>query len=312
MRIGIIDCGTNTFNLLIVETLEDEKWKVIFSTKIVVKLAPSAIDNRIGINRYARGIDALLIHRNVLSNFLVSKYFAFATSAIRDSANGSDFIQTAIELLGMPIEVIDGDQEAQLIYEGVNLSMDLGDKPSLIMDIGGGSLEFIICDSKNVYWKTSLPLGVSRLKGKFRPSDPMTADEVDGLDRHIEELLEPLIQACLEHKPIQLIGSSGSFDSLIEVFSHKGELPSTYQEKGGSELDLETFKQFYDQLIESTLNQRLFIKGLVPMRADMIVIALILIRKTLSMTKIESMVHSPFALKEGAVRQVIRQMEGAE
>lgn len=312
MRIGIIDCGTNTFNVLIVETLGDEKWEVLFSTKIVVKLAPSAIDNRIGINRFSRGIDALLIHRNILSNFQVSKYFAFATSAIRDSANGADFVQAAEEVLGMTIEVIDGNREAQLIYEGVKLSMELGDKPSLIMDIGGGSLEFVICNDETVFWKTSLPLGVSRLKGMIRPSDPMTAEEVAQIEEQIDKLLGPLAEACLKHKPLQLIGSSGSFDSLIEVFSFEGDLPATYQEEGGTRLDLAMFNQFYDDLITSTLNQRLNIKGLVPMRADMIVIALILIRKTLRLTEIETMLHSPFALKEGAVKEALQQMQEVE
>ena len=312
MKIGIIDCGTNTFNVLIVETLESDKWELLFSNKIAVKLAPSAVDNRIGINRFSRGIDALLIHRNTLSNFQVSKYFAFGTSALRDSENGVDFVQTAKELLGMPIEIIDGNQEAQLIYEGVKLSMELGDKPSLIMDIGGGSLEFVICDHKKVHWKTSLPLGVSRLKGLFRPSDPLTADELGALENHIEDLLEPLFEACTQYKPLRLIGSSGSFDSLIEVFLHKTEMPKTYKERGGTLLDLRLFTEFYHEMVTSTLNQRLCIKGLVPMRADMIVIALILIRKTLSLTKIENMLHSPFALKEGAVRQAIRQMKEVE
>lgn len=312
MKIGIIDCGTNTFNVLIVETLKDDQWNVLFSTKIAVKLAPSAIDNRIGINRFGRGIDALLIHKNTLSNFQVDHYFAFATSAIRDSANGDDFVQSALDLLGIKIEVIDGNREAELIYDGVKLSMDLGTKPSLIMDIGGGSLEFVICTKDEILWKTSLPLGVSRLKGIFRPSDPMASEEVQAMEQHIAGLIAPLNEACKKWKPDTLVGSSGSFDSLVEVFSHDSEIPGTYKEKGGFELDLDKFNNFYDQLIGSTLNERLCIKGLVPMRADMIVIALILIRQTLSTTEIISMLHSPFALKEGAVMHAIQLLKEVE
>jgi exopolyphosphatase / guanosine-5'-triphosphate,3'-diphosphate pyrophosphatase len=312
MKIGIIDCGTNTFNVLIVETLKDDQWKVLFSTKIAVKLAPSAIDNRIGINRYGRGIDALLIHKNTLSNFQVDHYLAFATSAIRDSANGSDFVQSAKNLLGINIEIIDGNREADLIYEGVKLSMDLGTKPSLIMDIGGGSLEFVICTKDEILWKTSLPLGVSRLKAIFRPSNPMASEEVEAIEKHVANLIEPLKAACEQFMPDTLIGSSGSFDSLVEVFNHDSEVRGTYKEAGGFELDLDKFRQFYDQLIGSTLNERLGIKGLVPMRADMIVIALILIQRTLSATSIKSMLHSPFALKEGAVMHAIQHLKEVE
>jgi exopolyphosphatase/guanosine-5'-triphosphate,3'-diphosphate pyrophosphatase len=195
MKFGIIDCGTNTFNLLVVEASSPEEWKLVLSNSISVKLAPHAETGNIGINRFARGIDALNTHKNNLINLGVTRTKCFATSAIREAENGSEFVAKASELLGLDLDVIDGNGEAELIYDGVKFSGALSDKDELIVDIGGGSVEFIIGNSQSIKWKMSKMLGVSRLKGQFRPNDPITESDIENIINTISAELADVEEA---------------------------------------------------------------------------------------------------------------------
>ena len=141
MRVAIIDLGTNTFNLLICDK-KGESQKTIFKNKIAVKLGEGGIDKGI-IDQapYQRGIKALEDHLNTIKEYDVDKVRAFATSAIRSTKNGADFVSEVFEKLALKIEVIDGDKEAELIYQGVRKAIQFDLDYKLIMDIGGGSTE---------------------------------------------------------------------------------------------------------------------------------------------------------------------------
>ncbi|MCB0761669.1 MAG: hypothetical protein KDC12_09110, partial [Flavobacteriales bacterium] len=198
MRVGVIDCGTNTFNILIAE-FHNGGHEILFSTKIAVKLAPSIDTNMIGSNRFGRGLDALLVHKNILENYQTERVYLFATSAIRDSANGKAFVKQVKEALNFDIHVIGGDEEAELIYEGVIQDIQLEENVDLIMDIGGGSVEFILAHVHGILWKRSFPIGVSRLKGMFMPSDPMTEEESGKIQEFLFGALEPLFEEIGKH-----------------------------------------------------------------------------------------------------------------
>ena len=142
MKTAIIDLGTNTFNLLIVEGDQ-----TLFKTKIAVKLGEGGITNNfIAEEPYRRGLAALKKHIETIKHYKVERTLAFATSAIRSATNGAVFVKEVKKKLGLNIEVIDGNKEAELIYLGVQQALDLGQENNLIMDIGGGSTEFIICN----------------------------------------------------------------------------------------------------------------------------------------------------------------------
>ena len=154
-KIAVIDCGTNTFNLLVAEVTR-ESWSVLFHNKVAVKLGEGGFDDGvIQRHRFARGLDALLVHKSAIDNLQCDYTFAFATSALREASNGKAFIDRAKELFGIEIELISGDREAELICHGVRKSMNLGTNPVCIMDIGGGSTEFIIANSDTIFWKKS-------------------------------------------------------------------------------------------------------------------------------------------------------------
>ena len=307
MRIAIIDLGTNTFNILIVETDASNAYKQIFQTKIAVKLGEGGITKGfIAPIPFQRGIDALVQYKLVLDDYNVEKVFAFATSAIRSASNGNEFVATAKQKANIDIQVISGDKEAELIYYGVRSAVKMTNETSLIIDIGGGSTEFIIANKDQVFWKQSFLLGAARLLERFNPSDPITDQEIEDVKAYLKQELQPLFEAVKKHPITELIGSSGSFDSLAEMIAHRFYTPSILENKTEYEFKIDDCSAIYDIIIKSTKAERTAMKGLVQMRVDMMVISSILVHFVVVEFEIEKMRLSTYSLKEGVLHDVIK------
>jgi len=307
MRIAIIDLGTNTFNILIVETDASNVYKQIFQTKIAVKLGEGGINKGyIAPIPFQRGIDALVQYKLVLDDYSVEKVFAFATSAIRSASNGDEFVVIAKQKANIDIQVISGDKEAELIYYGVRSAVKMTNETSLIIDIGGGSTEFIIANKEQVFWKQSFLLGAARLLERFNPSDPITDKEIEDVKGYLKQELQPLFEAVKKYPITELIGSSGSFDSLAEMIAHRFYTPSILDNKTEYEFKMDDCSDIYDIIIKSTKAERTAMKGLVQMRVDMMVISSILVHFVVAEFEIEKMRLSTYSLKEGVLHDVIK------
>lgn len=307
MRISVIDLGTNTFNLLIVDTQGTQSYNIIYNVKLPVKLGKSGIDKKeIRPDAITRGMNALERHMTTIREFGATKVFAIATSGIRSAKNGEQFVKMIQQRFGLEVEVISGDREAELIYHGVRQAVPLNEKV-LILDIGGGSNEFIIADRDNVYWKKSYPLGIARLLSKFKPSDPISIEEIEFISNYLEERLSDLFEEFRRHKITTLVGASGSFETIAAMIkaedadfeSETGTLPESVN------IDLADFENLYQRLINSTLKERKQMKGLESMRVEMIVVATLIVKFLLQKLKISTLVQSNFALKEGVVYEAL-------
>ena len=164
MRIAIIDMGTNTFNLLIAEVVPPNSYKKVDSQKFPVNLGEGGILlHQLMPNAIVRGLNAIKACNEMILHYKCIKTIAIATSAIREAFNGKEFV-SQVNALDIEVEVVSGDYEAELIYKGVKMSMDLGEEPMLTIDIGGGSVELIIGTNNEILWKKSYKIGVARLK----------------------------------------------------------------------------------------------------------------------------------------------------
>jgi exopolyphosphatase / guanosine-5'-triphosphate,3'-diphosphate pyrophosphatase len=166
-----------------------------------------------------RGLEALTQHLITISEYQVESIFCFATSAIRSATNGADFVRMVKQKLGLSIRVIPGDEEAQTIFDGVKQVVPIGQEYVLIMDIGGGSVEFIIANKDGVVWKESFNMGVARLLEQFSPSDPIRESEITVIENHFTAKMESLVAAVKEFPVRLLVGSSGSFDTLAAMIA---------------------------------------------------------------------------------------------
>jgi exopolyphosphatase / guanosine-5'-triphosphate,3'-diphosphate pyrophosphatase len=305
MRIAVIDLGTNTFNLLIAETRTDQGFVTIYNEKLPVRLGEGGINSGVITSEaFMRGLEAMDTYAEAIRQWRVDKKMAFATSAIRNASNGHQFADDVFHRTGIRINIISGDEEARYIYMGVKQALDFREENSLIIDIGGGSTEFIIANSNGLVWKQSFEIGASRLLQRFNPSDPIVDSEVKEITAYLHMALEPLKEIVKVHPVQELIGASGSFDSLAEMILarfYEGE------EFDGTEFvfDIGQCEIIHRQLLSSTRDQRLQIKGLVAMRVDMIVISSILVEFIIRELGIPHMRMSSYALKEGVLQEFL-------
>jgi exopolyphosphatase / guanosine-5'-triphosphate,3'-diphosphate pyrophosphatase len=307
-RLSIIDLGTNTFNLLVVETQGNQVVQTLHQEKIPVKLGEGGINLGVILDKpYQRGLEAMQKYAGISEDLQADKIFAFATSAIRSSRNGQQFANDVKASCGIEVQIIDGQSEAELIYRGVQLSGALGEKTSLILDIGGGSCEFILCNQQQVFWKHSFDLGVSRLFDRYRHHNPILLAEIQTIETLFETELQTLFKA-IQHFPTQeLIGSSGSFDTFAEMTSFQMYGEDRVSHLKVYDFNIPEFEKIHRKLLHSTVEERYLMKGLVAMRVDMIVIASILVNFLIHRLEINSMKVSAYSLKEGVMEMVIRE-----
>lgn len=302
MKLAVIDCGTNTFNLIIVKVGSNGHYSKIYHTRIPVKLGEGTINGGyIDEKPFRRGLDALRTFSFKIQEYKVDKVLAFATSAIRDGSNGTQFVEAAKNEFDLDIQVINGEREADLVYYGVREAVPLGERPSLIMDIGGGSTEFILANKNEILWKQSFLLGAARLLERFKPSDRITPQEIQKLRGHLEAELRPLTAATQKFIPEELVGSSGAFESFVEMIHGEfGGEPFSH-EKTGYEINLGDYRKLSELVKRSGMEERQKIRGLIPMRFDMIVICCVMVDFVLEYYKLQRMRMSVWSLKEGAM-----------
>jgi exopolyphosphatase / guanosine-5'-triphosphate,3'-diphosphate pyrophosphatase len=306
-RIAILDLGTNTFNLLIAEKNKQGEPVFIYSKELPVEIGKGGIHKReITAEATQRAIKALHTHRLKMDEYVVDEYYAFATSAVRDAENGKEFTRQMLVETGIEIKILSGDEEAGWIYEGVKHASVLSKERSIIMDIGGGSTEFIIADEKEIFWKNSYPLGVSRLYEIFYPADPLAPKKAE-VEKHISAMLQDMFETAEKFKPVELIGSSGSFDSFAEMLIYR----TTSEEKAvnGYEYPLQEFEKLYKDLIVSTVEERLQMPGLIQMRAPMFAYSAVLTEITLRKLSLKRMKLSRYAMKEGTAGNLLGKLE---
>jgi exopolyphosphatase/guanosine-5'-triphosphate,3'-diphosphate pyrophosphatase len=296
---AIIDLGTNTFHLLIAEVVGN----VITEHKklqVPVKIGEGGINRKqIAPAAFERGMEALKVFREWLDVFGISEVKAFGTSAIRDAENGSEFIATAKTLYNINIETISGDTEAELIYKGVKQALDLPDANALIMDIGGGSVEFIICRKDQILWKYSFQLGAARLIEVFHRHDPIAADEIIALQTYLTTELKPLCDAMKQFPTEILIGSAGSFETLTEVLVKDLLIGIIPLSEHADEVSMHSFSQFHETVITKDSEERSKLHGMADFRVEMIVAATILMDVVIKQFAMKRLIVSHYALKEG-------------
>lgn len=297
-RVAIIDLGTNTFHLLIAEEKEIG-FSFIYRERLAVRIGQQGINKGIiQPDAIERAVRALSSFRTTIDQFDVLKVFAFGTSALRNASNAADVVKAFKEKAGIDVTIISGDREAELIFLGVTSAMTLGKKNSLVMDIGGGSVEFIIGSEDRIHWKQSFEIGAQRLLEKFQKHDPILEQEIHALEDYFNKELQPLFEAVDRYKPSVLIGSSGTFDTLSDIYCNKHNLFKR-PEDAETPLTLQGFYEIYEELLFKTRDERMMIPGMIEMRVDMIVVACCLINFLLGRYTFKNVRVSTYALKEG-------------
>jgi len=299
-RVCVIDLGTNSFHAVIVDAHPNGSYQVVDRMKEMVRLGQHGLSaNTLPDEAMERGMEALKRIHLLAQGWDAREFLAFATSAIREASNGGAFIERAWTELNLRIRPISGEQEATLIYQGVRRAVDMSE-PTLLVDVGGGSVEFIVVERDEPVLSTSLKLGAARMTERFVSSDPLSVPDREALRGHIAETLTPVVEACREHGVRSVVGSSGTMKSLARVaLARRGEGAQTVFQRSYGRGEVQSALNW---VIASSAEERVAHPSIDPKRVDQIGAGAVLLDALFdSLPQIERMAVSPNALREGMV-----------
>ncbi|WP_461452779.1 Ppx/GppA phosphatase family protein [Mucilaginibacter sp.] len=303
--VAVMDLGTNTFHLLIARGIPSNP-EELYHTTVPVRLGEGGINN--GIIQpaaYKRGIDTMNEFSERIREYNALTIKAIATSALRNASNGKDFIDEVKAKTSIQIEVIDGAREAEYIYEGVKAGGCLSKQNSLILDIGGGSVEFIIGNKDKIVWKQSIEIGAARMLDRFHRIDPIPQLFIDEMNTYLENALIPFFKAVSHIKIDNIIGSSGSFETFAELVELQKGNDFELKHNPQYTFNPRDFVKITDWLIKSTHQERADTKGIIPVRVDMIVSASLITRYVMQKLNIDKVIMTVNSLKEGILAEAL-------
>ena len=307
MRVGTIDIGTNSMRLLIADYKNNKienREKYINTTRI-----GQGVDKEGYITEEAmqRNLKALKEFSDKCKEEKCEKVYCMGTSALRDSKNGQDFVNRAKELTNIDVKIICGDEESNLGFMGVLEGTDGNKKDDiLVIDIGGGSTEFIIGNEEGIKFCKSENVGALRMTEKFITTDPISDEEFNAMTDFIEETISSTLDNIKHMHISKLVGIGGAITSLsamnqqLEVYSMEKVHNSVVTKK-----DLEKILQ---NLKNMTLNDKKTIKGLQPKRADIITAGVKILHIIMEKLEFETIVISEYDNLEGLLCQKSKNM----
>ncbi len=298
--IAVIDLGTNTFNLGVYQRFSNGKFQILHAENQSVGLRTSGI-NFIDDDATQRAIQVLRNYKITCQKFGALSITCVGTSAIRSATNGQTFTEKIFQELQLHIRIVSGVEEAQLIKKGVLAAFpDIrkSETQPIILDIGGGSCEFIkIGKTEESDIAISLEMGMARIYHQYPFDDVPTSEAISSYENFFkEQLLIAKTQLDLEiEKTYTLIGCAGTFDTLDAWLNSSQHQESSYQ------FLQETIENAKNQLLTSTKAFRTNIPGIIPIRTQMIVPAIILISQLMKDWQIKELVGTSYSLREGVV-----------
>jgi exopolyphosphatase / guanosine-5'-triphosphate,3'-diphosphate pyrophosphatase len=307
MLFGAIDVGTNSFHLIVVEFDSTfDTTRVVYKDREMVRLGSDDAMERgsLSTKAMARGVTAIVRFVEAARARGAERIRAVATSAVREAENGEEFRAQVEAQAGIVLEVVPAIEEARLIHLGVANGIPIYDRLACIVDIGGGSTEFIVADGERPYLLDSVKLGSLRLYDRFlRGRSPQRGARE--LDRHIRTTLEPLIERVQRYRIDTVIGTSGTIMGLAALDAAARGL--AVKRVHGYALNRERLVALQRQMLGMSEGERRRMPGMNPRRADIIVAGSAILIEALTQLGRDEIVISERALREGIIVDLVAQ-----
>ena len=314
-KIAIIDLGTNGFRLYIAEVPTIGTFNIIHRQTSDLKIASEGFD-RIGNAPFERGLAAMRQFSTQLKNFNVEKIEAFGTAALRLASNGGEFMDTVERETGIKIQLISGEREAELIYKGMRLGFLQKNRPPeeksgqaiskkpifqektpvLMVDVGGGSVEFIIGDAEKVHWARSFNVGVTILKQNFQPNPLIQHAEITTIEQFLTANCADLLEAIVHFQPKIPVVACGTFDFLIKIL--RGNPLENF------EFSKQQFDAFYQQMTFISETELLKIPDIPKEKVEMLAVSFVLLDWIMQILKADRLISSAFSMKAGILHEM--------
>ena len=307
--LAAVDIGTNSFHLVVAQPTSGGRFEVIDREKAMVRLGSGSGDmKRLEPEAIDRGIATLKRFRQIAESAGASLH-AVATSAVREADNRDEFLRRARAEAGVEVEVISGAEEARLIHVGVLQGVSGLDRRHLLIDIGGGSTEFVIGEGRDVLEAVSLKLGAIRLTDRFLRREPLKKKDVAECRRFVRAYLTHPVRQAHDLGFELAVGSSGTIANLAEmVNAARGGDP--LKTVSNFTFSAEELADVVNRLAKApTVQDRLDLPGLDAKRADIILGGAIILEQAFAQLDIQEMTVSDHALREGVLLDALRQRE---
>jgi exopolyphosphatase/guanosine-5'-triphosphate,3'-diphosphate pyrophosphatase len=306
VRLGILDIGSNTVHLLAADARPGGRPLATTSDRTVVRLmrylTPDGAISEEGVQAL---VAAVIRARAIAVTERVDTLLATATSAVREALNGDDVIARIEAALGQPLQVLSGEQEAELTFLAVRRWFGWDAGRILLMDIGGGSFEFAAGADEVPEVAASVPLGAGRMTVQFMPSDPPGEDAAAQLRAHAEAVLAPVAERIMAlPRPDHVIGSSKAIRSLANLAGR--EVTGLGFDR--TVLSRSSLGSWIPRLARIPASARQELPGITADRALQIVAAAVSLHTAMTMLKIDELEVSPWALREGVLLRYTEQL----
>lgn len=289
-----IDIGSNSIRLIIAEVENNKIKNIIYQEKATTRLAANI--NKTGILQeepFNKSINVLAGFRKALNKYNVEKIKTVATSAVREAANGKEFINAA-KNSGIEISIISGKEEGMLEYLGVCSGFDAGRQP-LILDVGGGSSEIIYIQDNNELHTESHKIGVVKMADMFDFQKSST-EILEKCSAYIKEFFKDV---TIPNNIQNFIATAGTATTLAAIDMEMTEYD--YNKVNGYKITKEKVIEILNKVYSTPYNKRLEIKGMDKGREDLIIPGILIILEILKKTNLNIITVSDFGLREGAV-----------
>jgi exopolyphosphatase/guanosine-5'-triphosphate,3'-diphosphate pyrophosphatase len=297
MRLGVLDVGSNTVHLQIMDAHHGSAPIPYQSFKEEIRLAEFLTDSG---DLSSDGVNTLLATLNRLKNqardIKIDETLAFATSAIREANNSEKVLESVLDETGIDLQVLSGEDEARFTFLAVRRWVGWSAGDVVLLDIGGGSLEIARGDQENPQYSNSVMLGASRMTRQFLSGDPFTEKSLKKLEKHIDDTLRTLKSEVGDTSKCTAIGTSKTFRTLRRI-------QENYLPELGKDLKLEGIQKITGKLQTMTHSQRADLPGVSNSRARQIVAGAMVAQKAMESLGIEKLTQCPWALREGIVLQ---------
>jgi exopolyphosphatase/guanosine-5'-triphosphate,3'-diphosphate pyrophosphatase len=305
LRIAAIDIGSNSVHMVVVDANARGGFRLLDREKEMVRLgARSLRRGRLTRHAMARALETLRRYRRIADSHDVEKLIAVATSAVREAENGDAFLARVGREVRIWPRVLAGGQEARLTHRAVMHSVNVGDAPVLVVDIGGGSVELALSRGADVEWVASEKIGVLRLTEGFVRSDPLAPQDEARLVRKIKERLSPHLERARPASP-RVIGTSGTTLALGALAQQTATgLPSDALHH--LSIGAAAISDVRRRLCALSLEERLRLAALDAARADLAVAGAVLLDEILRGLGAGEITLCEWALREGVVLDYVQ------
>ncbi|MFM6180312.1 MAG: HD domain-containing protein [Dolichospermum sp.] len=304
--IAAIDIGTNSLHMVIVKIEAAlPSFTMIAREKETVRLGDrNLITGELKPDVMLKAIACLGRFKTLAYSLGVTSIVAVATSAVRESPNGKEFLHQIETQVGLNVDLISGREEARRIYLGVLSGMEFNNQPHIIIDIGGGSTELILGDSEEPRSLTSTKIGAVRLTGELVKTDPITETEFKYLQAYARGMLERSVEEVQGKLKIgdfpRLIGTSGTIETIATIHAREklGLVPSTLN---GYQFSLQDLRTWVTRLRRMTNIERAAIPGMPEKRSEVILAGAVILQEAMTLLGLESLTVCERSLREGVI-----------